>query len=337
MAYSGIAANASSHSAIFSHSSPFLAPRRDYGLRLPQPLADASPVVDCDVLSEETGFFDDGSFCFDDDEEDAPHEDVEPPWPVEEKAPPSIFASGSGTVPTHVSSARGPIYVRTTGSSPDNGRASQSLNNACEKPSSRPLKPDLGSRPVDIVSTRTSTFEGSKNCKESGKKVMSVRESLLVEAWERKRDHKHHDEMSMEMQVKKPEQYGRSVSDTGKLLVSPTEGSKIKLRARSLTDDDFDELRGFMDLGFRFSEDCIPHLCDTLPALEVYCAIKQTLQDSPCHGNLHGVPEISSPVSSLPSPTSSWKVASPGDQPQDVKARLKLWAHAVACDLRQSY
>ncbi|KAJ0978718.1 hypothetical protein J5N97_014260 [Dioscorea zingiberensis] len=30
------------------------------------------------------------------------------------------------------------------------------------------------------------------------------------------------------------------------------------------------------------------------------------------------------------SPIANWRISSPGDDPKDVKARLKMWAHAVA-------
>ncbi|MCL7027405.1 hypothetical protein MKW94_014351 [Papaver nudicaule] len=30
-------------------------------------------------------------------------------------------------------------------------------------------------------------------------------------------------------------------------------------------------------------------------------------------------------------PIANWKISSPGDHPEEVKARLKFWAQAVAC------
>lgn len=76
-------------------------------------------------------------------------------------------------------------------------------------------------------------------------------------------------------------------------------------RTKSLTDEDLDELKGCLDLGFGFSYDEIPELCNTLPALEL------------CY-----------------SMSNNWKISSPGDHPQDVKARLKYWAQAVACTVK---
>ncbi|KAL2323833.1 hypothetical protein Fmac_022891 [Flemingia macrophylla] len=73
-------------------------------------------------------------------------------------------------------------------------------------------------------------------------------------------------------------------------------------RKKSLTEEDLDELKGCLDLGFGFNYDEIPELCNTLPALHL------------CHSN--------------------WIISSPGDHPQDVKARLKFWAQAVACTIK---
>ncbi|KAK2641805.1 hypothetical protein Ddye_023572 [Dipteronia dyeriana] len=84
-------------------------------------------------------------------------------------------------------------------------------------------------------------------------------------------------------------------------------------RTKSLTDDDLDELKGCLDLGFGFSYDEIPELCNTLPALELCYSMSQKSSDSPI---------------------ASWKISSPGDHPEDVKARLKFWAQAVACTVK---
>lgn len=45
---------------------------------------------------------------------------------------------------------------------------------------------------------------------------------------------------------------------------------------RSLTDDDFDELKACFELGFGFdSPDLDPKLSDAFPALEFYCAVNR--------------------------------------------------------------
>ncbi|CAI9290373.1 unnamed protein product [Lactuca saligna] len=105
------------------------------------------------------------------------------------------------------------------------------------------------------------------------------------------------------------------------------------VRAKSLTDEDLDELKGCFDLGFGFSYDEIPELCNTLPALELCYSMSQKFLDEQQKS-----PEVSPPlaaepetVSPPPAPIANWKISSPGDHPEDVKARLKYWAQAVAC------
>ncbi|KAJ8755235.1 hypothetical protein K2173_019033 [Erythroxylum novogranatense] len=103
-------------------------------------------------------------------------------------------------------------------------------------------------------------------------------------------------------------------------------------RAKSLTDDDLDELKGCLDLGFGFSYDEIPELCNTLPALELCYSMSQKFLDehtkSPDRSSSPDVPEAAT------GPIANWKISSPGDHPEDVKARLKFWAQAVACTVR---
>ncbi|XP_050373533.1 uncharacterized protein LOC126791166 isoform X1 [Argentina anserina] len=104
-------------------------------------------------------------------------------------------------------------------------------------------------------------------------------------------------------------------------------------RTKSLTDEDLDELKGCLDLGFGFSYEEIPELCNTLPALELCYSMSQKFMDNKS-------PETSSPAaapdscSSVSSPIANWKISSPGDHPEDVKARLKYWAQAVACTVK---
>ncbi|ESQ38952.1 hypothetical protein EUTSA_v10001651mg [Eutrema salsugineum] len=104
-------------------------------------------------------------------------------------------------------------------------------------------------------------------------------------------------------------------------------------RTKSLTDDDLEELKGCVDLGFGFNYEEIPELCNTLPALELCYSMSQKFMDQDHH---HTSPEKKSPamLESPVSPIASWKISSPGDNPDDVKARLKFWAQAVACTVR---
>ncbi|KAJ4840370.1 hypothetical protein Tsubulata_021385 [Turnera subulata] len=106
-------------------------------------------------------------------------------------------------------------------------------------------------------------------------------------------------------------------------------------RTKSLTDDDLDELKGCLDLGFGFSYDEIPELCNTLPALELCYSMSQKFLDeqqkSPERTAAAADPAVNEPASV---PVANWKISSPGDHPEDVKARLKFWAQAVACTVR---
>nr|CAB3463376.1 unnamed protein product [Digitaria exilis] len=99
-------------------------------------------------------------------------------------------------------------------------------------------------------------------------------------------------------------------------------------RSRSLTDDDLEELKGCADLGFGFSYDEIPELKSTLPALELCYSMSQRLLDDPVTDS----PTAASPAQQPP--VTNWKISSPGDSPDEVKARLKYWAQAVACTVR---
>ncbi|KAJ4868243.1 hypothetical protein Rs2_10200 [Raphanus sativus] len=139
-----------------------------------------------------------------------------------------------------------------------------------------------------------------------------------------------------ELSTKKLEKKDKKKSNV--LLEGYVEDSLVNddlKRTKSLTDDDLEELKGCVDLGFGFNYEEIPELCNTLPALELCYSMSQKFmdQDHPHH--------ISSPVKksktmveSHVSPIASWKISSPGDNPDDVKARLKFWAQAVACTVR---
>ncbi|KAK9166374.1 hypothetical protein Scep_001565 [Stephania cephalantha] len=104
--------------------------------------------------------------------------------------------------------------------------------------------------------------------------------------------------------------------------------SSIK-RSKSVTDDDLEELKGCLDLGFGF--ECSPRLdrklSDTLPALELYYAVNNSVS--------------SSANSECDDPSSPPHIGSPrifdlGESPVMVKTRLRQWAQVVACSVRQS-
>lgn len=108
-------------------------------------------------------------------------------------------------------------------------------------------------------------------------------------------------------------------------------------RARSLTDDDLEELKGCVDLGFGFSYNEIPELCGTLPALELCYSMSQRFLDEhqPSSKAEDLAPEPPAVVPPSPvQPIPNWKISCPGDSPDEVKARLKYWAQAVACTVK---
>ncbi|CAI9097081.1 OLC1v1033386C1 [Oldenlandia corymbosa var. corymbosa] len=151
-----------------------------------------------------------------------------------------------------------------------------------------------------------------------------------------------------------------------------------------LTDEDLNELRGSIELGFGFNEEQGMRLCRTLPALDLYFAVNRQFSpsspvlmspvtprgnSSPASTTLLGGSSggcgggssssssssslLTSSVGSSPSnslgqrsssfgsprsdTTDSWKILSPGDDPEQVKTKLRHWAQAVACSVMQSY
>ncbi|KAF3781921.1 hypothetical protein EJ110_NYTH29471 [Nymphaea thermarum] len=113
-------------------------------------------------------------------------------------------------------------------------------------------------------------------------------------------------------------------------------GIKDFRRTKSLTDVDLHELKGCLDLGFGFSYEEIPELCNTLPALELCYSMSQRFLDEQRQPSSSGSSSAASSDagSAVGSPIAHWRISSPGDRPEDVKARLKFWAQAVACTIR---
>ncbi|KAF0919721.1 hypothetical protein E2562_031066 [Oryza meyeriana var. granulata] len=98
-------------------------------------------------------------------------------------------------------------------------------------------------------------------------------------------------------------------------------------RTRSLTEEDLEELKGCLDLGFGFAYHEIPELCGTLPALELcYSMTRRFLDEQRAPGQ--------EPAPPATPPLPNWRISGPGDDPEEVKARLKYWAQAVACTVK---
>ncbi|EHA8590173.1 hypothetical protein COCNU_scaffold015887G000030 [Cocos nucifera] len=136
-------------------------------------------------------------------------------------------------------------------------------------------------------------------------------------------------------------------------------------RTKSLTGEDLEELKGCLDLGFGFSYEEIPELCNTLPALELCYSMSQRFLDEQQQQSRPPEAAMAEPCAAAasPAPVANWKISSPdlyesfdfgsnsflisiknhvfhvcekikGDHPEEVKARLKYWAQAVACTVR---
>ncbi|KAG8064028.1 hypothetical protein GUJ93_ZPchr0004g38997 [Zizania palustris] len=119
---------------------------------------------------------------------------------------------------------------------------------------------------------------------------------------------------------------------------------------KSLTDEDLDELRGSMELGFGFVEgNGGQNLCDTIPALDLYFAVNRQLSEPKQRLSTSSPTSATSSSSTLcvtssnpgspvapSSSTDNWKICSPGDNPQLVKTRLRHWAQVVACSVKHS-
>ncbi|KAL0365392.1 UNVERIFIED_CONTAM: hypothetical protein Sangu_0636800 [Sesamum angustifolium] len=105
-------------------------------------------------------------------------------------------------------------------------------------------------------------------------------------------------------------------------------------RGRSVTDDDLDELRGCLDLGFDFdSPDLDPKLSSTLPALQFYYAVNRQYSHTLSRSSSTSFSDCdTASTSSVGSPGA---IIDPGEKPEMVKTRLRQWAQVVACSVRQ--
>ncbi|XP_042435027.1 uncharacterized protein LOC122021027 [Zingiber officinale] len=116
------------------------------------------------------------------------------------------------------------------------------------------------------------------------------------------------------------------------------EGADGITRSKSLRGEDLEELKGCLDLGFGFNYEEIPGLRNTLPALELCYSMNQRFLDEQRQNRSLDRSSSGDSFDQCESPSSpliaNWKIVSPGDNPDEVKARLKYWAQAVACTIR---
>ena len=115
-----------------------------------------------------------------------------------------------------------------------------------------------------------------------------------------------------------------------------------------LCDEDLNELKGCIELGFGFNEDKGGQsLTNIFPALDLYFAVNRLgSPTSPSSASSSGSrfspfgslssKSLEGSTSSVSSEDSSPKICSAGEDPQQVKTKLRHWAQAVACSVMQS-
>ncbi|KAK6923035.1 Protein of unknown function DUF1685 [Dillenia turbinata] len=121
----------------------------------------------------------------------------------------------------------------------------------------------------------------------------------------------------------------------------PRRGNNQHLvRSKSVTDEDLDDLKACVELGFGFNSpdmDVDRRLSDTLPALELYYAVNKNYYDSVSKSASSSSSSLTLPSeceNDSSSPTGSpHTIVSPGDDPKTVKTRLRHWAQVVACSV----
>ncbi|KAG2273093.1 hypothetical protein Bca52824_067648 [Brassica carinata] len=174
------------------------------------------------------------------------------------------------------------------------------------------------------IRTATTTPVASQKPKQRLTKQLSMCESPRDIAWERRKR-----QMIM---IQEKKMLHKGVSDH-------------LSEQKKLTDEDLNELKGSIELGFGFNEEAGQKLCNTLPALDLYFAVNRQLSPLPSPRSSRSSSACASAFSmSIPcSPNKtdsadSLKIVCPGDNPQQVKQRLRHWAQAVACKrLNASY
>ncbi|XVE49200.1 hypothetical protein DITRI_Ditri01bG0063400 [Diplodiscus trichospermus] len=103
-------------------------------------------------------------------------------------------------------------------------------------------------------------------------------------------------------------------------------------RSQSFTNDDLEELKGCIELGFGFeldSPELDPKLSNTLPALSFYCTVNRHYNDQILRFS------STSSIGSFSDTGSTDMIIGQGDGPKTVKTKLRQWAQVVACSVRQ--
>ncbi|KAK4754116.1 hypothetical protein SAY87_002220 [Trapa incisa] len=115
--------------------------------------------------------------------------------------------------------------------------------------------------------------------------------------------------------------------------------ARLVRRSKSVADEDLDEIKACIELGFSFEPPEIdPRLSDTLPGLPFYYAVLSntylhSMASKSRSNSVDGSESCSSNVSPADSPGHQ-SMFSPGDNPKVVKTRLRQWARANLCNVR---
>jgi hypothetical protein len=172
-------------------------------------------------------------------------------------------------------------------------------------------------------STSIAATAGIANKKRLSKQL-SMKETTREVKWEKRRRQIQRQRSSMHLNEADDRAGGSTVCP-----VDSEASSSSERVAKRITDEDLDELRGSMDLGFRFDEQKGGQdLCDTLPALDLYFAVNRQLSEpkmrfstplapslsaTKSSPNLCGTPSPGSPSAHSGNPLESWKICSPGN------------------------
>ncbi|XP_051216565.1 uncharacterized protein [Lolium perenne] len=181
--------------------------------------------------------------------------------------------------------------------------------------------------------TRTHPAAAGNNKKRMLSKQLSMKETTREVKWEKRR-----------------RQIQRQRSSMGMYDADREASASMNAIGNGVTDEDLDELKGSMELGFGFNEENGgQNLCDTLPALDLYFAVNRQLSEPKMRVCSRSLPSLSMARSSSSTQSSpggspmaqhslldSLKISSPGDNPQLIKTRLRQWAQVVACSVKHS-
>jgi hypothetical protein len=125
--------------------------------------------------------------------------------------------------------------------------------------------------------TRTHPAAAGNNKKRMLSKQLSMKETTREVKWEKRR-----------------RQIQRQRSSMGMYDADREASASMNAIGNGVTDEDLDELKGSMELGFGFNEENGgQNLCDTLPALDLYFAVNRQLSEPKMRVCSRSLPSLS--------------------------------------------